>query len=113
MLAKHRLVNNRYVVHIGQLSNFVLFCNHFALLVEAVVTVNTDPVHFAAAANLVTAYNRNVVLCATSNHTGTATGTSVQVDSHYPVVNRALVIIPKAGVCFMLCTVATTVVRIF
>src|SRR6202012_3951180 len=65
VLAKHRLVNNPYIVQIFQLRNFVLTgYTAVTVIVKAIVAINTDPVHFAAAANFFLTYYRNVVLSA-------------------------------------------------
>jgi hypothetical protein len=92
VLAKHWLVNNRYIIKASSslsISFSLVMLSPFFFV--AVVTVNTDPVHFAAAANFVFTNNRYVIFCATSYHASTATGTGVKVDSHNPVINRAIV----------------------
>ncbi|MNL43182.1 hypothetical protein D3C87_1656860 [compost metagenome] len=112
VLTKHRLVYNRYIVHLClfQVGNLFLFCYGvdaiamtsvctmlgmgFTILVKAVVTVNTDPVHLSAPAYFFLTYNRNVVLYVTGYNTRTTTGTGIQVDRHYPAVTWFLKFIP-------------------
>src|SRR4051794_23350697 len=102
MLTKHRLVYNRYIVHLlfFQMSDLFLFSYcidaisvlmssmfcFYCILIKTVITVNTQPVHFSALAYFVFTYNRNIILYVTSYNTRTTTSTSIQIDCHNPVV---------------------------
>ena len=91
----------------------MLFGNTITFLViEGIVTVNTDPVHFTTAFNLVFTYNRDIIFGAASYNAGTATGTGVKVNSHHPVVGRAFILVPQT-VCFVVFAVAAARERIF
>src|SRR5690606_6798453 len=109
-----RLVNHRNIFHISfSAFQLVLFGYCFTFFVKSVVSVNTQPVHLSAAAYLIFTYNRYVVFNVTSYNTSSATGTSIKVDSHYPVMSRLVVFIPKIVGRMLFAVVTATVCRIF
>src|SRR5690606_23447536 len=95
VLTQHGLVHYRNVLQIIQTVDIILLGVRFPTLLDGVITVDAQPMHFAATAHLITAYNRNVVFDVTSYNTGSTSRTSVQVDGHYPFVAGLLVLIPQ------------------
>ena len=59
------------------LGSFVFFVASFLVHVAGVVAIDTDPVHFAAATNLVFTNNRDVVFGLATNNTSAATDAGV------------------------------------
>src|SRR5690606_7410965 len=95
MLAEHRLVYHRYVLHVIQVADFIFLRIGLAVLLDRVIPVDTYPMHFPAAAYFITAYNRNIILQVTSYDAGTTARTGIEVDGHYPFVARLLVFVPQ------------------
>ena len=67
--ARHRLMAHRRVVRLA-----------------AEISVNADPLHFAARGDLVLADHRDVVLCLAGEHAGVAADAGRQVNGHAPSV---------------------------
>src|SRR5690606_31117677 len=65
------------------------------LLVDGIVPVNPDPVHFPPASDLVLSYYGHVVFHAAAHHTGAASGAGVQVNGHSPVMAGFGMLIPQ------------------
>ena len=82
MLAKHRLMQH-------------LQATVLCIWITFEVAVNPHPVHFAATAHFVAAHSCNIVFCVAAHNTSSATGTSIQVNGHCPVVAFFIMDIPK------------------
>src|SRR5690606_29031291 len=95
MLAEHRLVYHRYVLHVIQVPDFIFLRIGLAVLFDRIIPVDTYPMHFPAAAYFITAYNRNIILKVTSYDAGTTARTGIEVYGHYPFVARLLVFVPQ------------------
>src|SRR5208283_1515132 len=85
LLARHRLEERPWIIERGIV--FSGIAGRFAAgsrFGVGIVTVNADPVHFAAAHHLILAHHRNIVFGLAGHHTGIATVALVQVDGHAP-----------------------------
>src|SRR5690554_5291452 len=65
------------------------------ILVDRIITVNSQPMHFPATSHFITTHHRNVVLYITCYNTRTTTGTGIEINCHHPAVTRLLIFIPQ------------------
>ena len=79
-----------------------LMCRVHSFRSVGVIPVDANPVHFAAAADLVTPHDWHVVLRLTGHYTGRAAGTLGQIDHHSPTLaDVGMIVRPEVRVVFI------------